>query len=112
MVARIEFASTRVRINGVRDLIVATLIQAAEIKPHLGNVWVDSDGTRICVQGVAELINLEIEHSDGAPECGVASIAIDSLLICFVCLVILLARHVGTTEEIPALGIRRVCKER
>ena len=59
---------------------------------------------------IAELIDLEAQHPDGAPERGVSSIAIDSLLIRFVCLDILLPRHVGTTEEIPGLGLRRVCE--
>lgn len=112
MVARIEFTSPGVRIDGVRDLIVATLIQAAEIEPNLGDVWVNSDGARICVQGVTELIDLEVQHSNGAPECRVASVAIDGLLIRFVGLVILLPRHVGTTEEIPTLGIGWVYEKR
>ena len=57
---------------------------------------------------IAELIDLEVQHPDGAPKRGVASVAIDSLLIRFVWLVILLPRHAGTTEDIPALGIRWV----
>lgn len=108
MVGRIEFASSRVSIDGIRDLIVAALVETAQVEPYFGDVRVDSDGTGISIECITELIDLEVEYSDGAPECGVASVAINGLLICLVCLVILLPSHVSTTEEIPALSIRRV----
>lgn len=109
MVARIEFAGPRVGVDGIGDLIVATLVEAPKIKPDLGDVWVDPDSARICVQSIAELIDLEVQHSNGAPKGGIASVTIDGLLIRFIGLVVLLPRHVGTTEKIPALGISWVC---
>ena len=37
--------SKRIRVDVVRDLIVATLVETsrANIKPHLGDAWVNSD---------------------------------------------------------------------
>jgi hypothetical protein len=111
VVARVELASTGVGINGVRDLVVATLVEAAEIEPYFRNVRVDPDSARICVQCIPELIDLEIQDADRTPERWVASVTINSLLIGFVGLVVLLASHISTTEEIPALSIGRISFE-
>lgn len=111
MVARIEFACPRIGIDGIRDLVVAALVETAQVEPDLGDIRVDSDGAGISVKRVAELVDLEVQDANGTPECRVASVAVDSLLVCFVCLVVLLPCHVSTPEEIPALGIRRVYGE-
>lgn len=111
MIARIELGGTSVCVDGIRDLVVAALVQAAQVKPHLRDVWIDSDGSRVCVERIAELVYLEIEYADGAPEGGIPAIAVDGLLISFVCLVILLTCHIRSPEEIPTLSIGRVCFE-
>ena len=44
-VTRVKLTSAGVRIDGVGDLVVAAFIEAAEIKPHLRDVWIDANGT-------------------------------------------------------------------
>jgi len=107
-VTRIQLARSGIGIDGVSDLVIATFIQATEIEPHFGNVWINADGSRIGVEGVTELVNLEVQDSDRTPEGWVASISVDCLLVCLVGFVILLTRHISATEKIPALGISRV----
>lgn len=110
-VAGVELRSAGISIDGIGDLVIAALVQAAEVEPDLRDVGVDADGPRVRIQCVAELIDLKVEDADGAPEGRVSAVAVDGLLISFVCLVVLLTCHVSTPEEIPALGIRRVCFE-
>ena len=43
-VARVELRSASISIDGIGDLVVATLIQAAEVEPDLRDVGVDADG--------------------------------------------------------------------
>jgi len=107
----IQLSGTSVCVDGVGDLIVAAFVETSEVKPHFGNIGVDADGTRVRVESVAELVDLEVQDTDGAPERRVTSITVDGLLIRFVCLVVFLTCHVRTTEKIPTLGIRRICFE-
>lgn len=64
--------------------------KSAKIIPDLGDVGIQSDGTRVSIQCVAILVDLVVENTDRTPESGIAAITIDSLLVCFVCLGILL----------------------
>ena len=107
-VAWVELRSASICVDSIRDLVIAALVQATEVEPDLRDVRVDADRPRVRIQCVTELIDLEVENADGAPEGGISPVAVDGLLIRFVCLVVLLTCHVCTPEEIPALGIRRV----
>lgn len=40
----------------------------AEVELHLGDVRVDADRTRVGIKRIAELVDLEVEHANGAPE--------------------------------------------
>jgi len=42
-ISRVEFCSPRIGINSIPDLVVATLIEAAEIEPDLRDIGVDAD---------------------------------------------------------------------
>lgn len=122
LIRRIQFGSALVGIEGIGGLVVARLIlhcvsnrlfndksceayQCSKVVPHLGNVWVESNGTRVRIQSVAVLIDLVVEDTDRAPECRIASIPVNGLLISLVGLGILLLRHVATSQEIPTLSI-------
>jgi len=54
-------------------------------------------------------MDLEVQHPHEALEHGVVSIVINTLSIYL--LYVLVPHQVGTTEEIPALGIRWVCEK-
>jgi hypothetical protein len=110
-VGRIKVRRSAIRIQGVGGLIVARLVEGAQIIPHFRNVGVESDGARVSVERIAVLIDLVVENTDRAPEGWVASIAIDGLLVGFVRFGVLLLRHVAATEEVPALRVTVVCGE-
>ena len=59
-VAGIEFAGAGIGVDGVGDLVIATLVQSTEGEPHFGDVGVDADGSGISVEGVAVLVDLEV----------------------------------------------------
>jgi hypothetical protein len=86
-------------------LVIATLVQTPQVEPNLRDIWIDTDGTRISIQGIPILVDLEIENTDRTPESGITAITIHGLLIGLVCLVVFLTSHIGTTKEVPALGI-------
>jgi hypothetical protein len=104
----IKLRSTSVSINGIADLVVARLVQASQIIPNLRDVRVNSDSTRISVECITVLVDLEIENADRAPKRRITPVTIDCLLISFVCLVVLLPGHKGAAKQIPALRIGRV----
>jgi hypothetical protein len=54
---------------------------------------------------VTYLIDLIIQHTNGAPESRVPSIPIDSLLISFIGLVVVLLGHITPSKKIPRLGV-------
>jgi hypothetical protein len=101
----VEIGGSAVRIKSIGNLVVARLVQGTQIIPDLRDVWVQANRTRVSVKRIAVLINLVIEDTNRAPEGGVATIAVDSLLVGFVCLGVLSLRHVAATEQIPALSI-------
>jgi hypothetical protein len=123
----VELGRALIGIQGIRDLVVARLVlfsasvcvrhckaqwkethQSAEIVPNLGDPRIEPNRTRIRVESVPVLVDLVVEHTDRAPEGGIAAIAIHSLLVGFVGLVVLLHLHVAAAEEVPALRIRLV----
>lgn len=108
-VAWVQFSSPLVSVQSIIDLIVAALIQGAQIVPNLRNEGVQADSPRVGIQSVPVLVDLIVEHTDGTPEGRIATIAIHSLLISFVGFGVLGLRHVASTEKIPALGIAVVC---
>ena len=73
-----------VGIDGVGDLVVAALIERAEVEPNFRDVSVDQDGPQVRVEGITVLVDLEVQDSDRAPERWVPPITVDSLLLCFV----------------------------
>jgi len=105
VVTRVQFTGAGIGIDGVRDLVVAALVKAAQVKPDLRDIWVDADGTRICIKSVTELVDLKVEYSNRTPKGGVPTVTINSLLVSFICLIVLLASHISTTKKIPALGV-------
>jgi len=60
----VQLCSARICIDGIRDLVIAALIETAEIEPDFRDVWVDADCARVGVESVPELVDLEIEHAD------------------------------------------------
>jgi len=108
MVTGVKFTSAGVSIDGVRHLIVAALIEAAQVEPDFRDVRVDAYGPRICIKSITKLVDLEVEYANRAPEGRVPTVTVNSLLVGFVCLVVLLASHVSTTKKVPTLSICRV----
>jgi hypothetical protein len=51
------------------------------------------------------LVDLVVKNTNRAPEGRIATIAVDRLLIGFICLGVFRHGHVATTEEIPALSV-------
>lgn len=79
--------------------------QSSEIVPNLRDVRVQADGTRVGVQSIPILIDLIVENTDGAPEGGIATVAVYGLLVGLICLGVFLLRHVATTQKVPTLRI-------
>jgi hypothetical protein len=97
-VSGVELCSPCVSVDGIPYLVVAALIEATEIKPDFRDVRVDADSSRVSVQSIAILINLEIQDANGTPERWVATVSVNSLLVCLVRLVVFLACHVCTSQ--------------
>lgn len=123
-VAGIELSCALVCIKGVSDLIVTALIlksgqfqhislrykwqstyQGSKVIPNLRDVWVKTDGTRVRIQSVSVLVDLIVQHADGAPEGWILSISIHSLLVRLIGLGVLLLGHVTSAQQIPALSV-------
>ena len=131
-IAGVKIGSTSIGVKSIGNLVVARFIlielvsfrgrgfffffnnpfsfpyltyQSPEIVPHLRNVRVQANSTRVGVQRITVLVNLIVQYTNGAPKGWVPSVTVDRLLISFVRLGVLALRHVATTKEIPALGI-------
>jgi hypothetical protein len=107
-ISRVQLSCTGVRVDSIRDLVVATLVKAAKVKPYLRYVRIDADSTRVCIKSVTVLIDLKIENADRAPEGRITTITVNRLLISLVCFVVLLTGHVCPSEEVPTLSVMRV----
>lgn len=123
-VGGIQLGRSLIGIQSIIDLVVAALIlerkstvctmqvegivathKSPEVIPDLRNEGVQANGPAVSIQGIPVLVDLIVQHSDGAPEGGVTPIPVDSLLICFICLWIFLLRHVASAKQIPALRV-------
>lgn len=106
-VVRVKIGGPSIGVDGIRDLVVARLIQGAEVKPDFGDVWVDADGTGVGVEGITVLVDVVVQHADAAPEHRVAPIPVHGL-IHFVGLLVLLDGHVGMARKVPTLCITAI----
>jgi hypothetical protein len=120
-VGRVQFCRTGVGIKSIGGLVVARLVlggistfmcnerqqtyQCAKVVPDLRDVGVEPNGTGISIECVPVLVDLVVQDTDGAPECGIAAVTVDCLLVGFVRLWELLLCHVTAAKQIPALGI-------
>ena len=59
-VVGIEIRGPLIGVDSIADLVVARLVQRAEVVPDLTDVWVDADGLAVGVQRVSVLVDLEI----------------------------------------------------
>jgi hypothetical protein len=108
-ISRIQVGSAAVRIQGIGSLVVARLVKCSQIIPDFGDVRIQANSTGVGIQGIAILVDLIVEHTNRAPEGWVATVAVDCLLVCLVCLGVFLLRHIAAAEEVPALSIVIVC---
>lgn len=86
--------------------------QCAEVIPHFRNERVEPNGARVRVQRISVLIDLIVQDTDGAPEGRVTTLAVDRLLVGLVCFGILLLGHVASAQEVPALSIVLIGRDR
>lgn len=104
----IQIRCALVSINRILDLVVASLIKSTKIVPDLTDVGVDTNCLAIGIQCIPELVDLEVEQTDRAPECGIPTVPVHSLLIGLVSLAKILLGHVATAHKVPRLRIRVV----
>lgn len=105
----VEGQRSLVGVDSVGELVVAGLVEGAEVVPHFGEVRVGADGSGVGVEGVVVLVDLVVEHADGAPESWVAAVAVDGLLVGLVGFAVLGTGHVGSAEEVPGEGVVCIC---
>jgi len=82
--------------------------QSPKIVPNFGDVGVQSNRAGIRIQSITILVDLVIQNADRAPECRIAPVSVDCLLIGFISFGVFLLRHVASPQEIPALRIRLI----
>jgi hypothetical protein len=104
-VGRIKISGPSVCVERITRLVVAGLVQRAEIIPNLRNVGVEANGARVCVKRVAVLVDLVVEDTNRAPERRVATVTVNCLLVGLVGLGVFLLRHVAPTKKVPTLGV-------
>jgi hypothetical protein len=104
-IAGLKLCCTGICVDGVRDLIVAAFVQ---IKPDFGDIGIDADSTRISINTITILVDLEIEDADRAPEGRIATILVDSLLAGFICLVILLTSQVRSEGSTTRISVETI----
>jgi hypothetical protein len=71
-VAGIELSSLGTGVDGVVDLVVATLIQGPKVELDFRDIGVGANGAGVGIKGVAVLVDLEVENTNRAPEHGLA----------------------------------------
>lgn len=86
----IKISGPSVCVERIACLVVAGLVQRAEIIPNLGNVRVEANSARVRVKRVAVLVDLVVEDTNRAPECRVATVTVNCLLVGLVGLGVLL----------------------
>lgn len=102
---RVQLGRSRVGIDRIGDLVVARLVETAEVVPDLAHVWVEADRPRVGVESITVLADLVVQDTDRTPECRVAAITVYSLLISFVCFVVPLTSHKGSSQKVPAMSV-------
>lgn len=108
LVRRIELKRALIRVDRVCHLIVARLVQRPEVEPHLCEVWVDPDRTRVGVERVVKLVDVVVKDTDRTPERRVLAVAVHGLLVRLVSFAEVVGRHVCSSEEVPREWIVRV----
>ena len=96
-------------VDHTSGIMIVNTYQSAKVVPDFGDVRVETDCSGVCIQCITILIDLIVQHTDGAPERWIPPISIHGLLISFICLWKLGLSHIATTEKVPALGILIVC---
>jgi hypothetical protein len=64
--------------------------QSTQVVPDLGDVRVQAYSAGVCIERISVLVNLVVQNANRAPESGIPSVSINSLLIGLVCLGVLL----------------------
>lgn len=108
-IRRLELQCPLVCVDSVRHLVVARLVESSKVEPDLAEVRVYPDRPRIRIECIVKLINVVVQHTDRTPERWVLAVPINSLLISFVSLAIVVCRHESTSEQVPREWIVRVC---
>lgn len=111
-VAGVQALCLEVCVERVADLVVACLVESAQVIPYFQNIRIETDGSGIRVERVAVLRNLVVEDTNRAPERGVARVAIDGLLERFVRRVEIRANHVDAPKVVPRVSVQLVNFER
>jgi len=89
-VVGVKLSSPLIGVQSVVDLVIARLVQSAEVVPDLRYEGIETDGARVGVQSIPILVDLVIEDTDRAPECRIPAVTVYGLLVGFVCLGVLL----------------------
>lgn len=97
-----------VSIQSITDLVVASFIQGAQIIPHFGNVWIQTNSPRVSVKCITVLGDLVVEHTNGAPEGWVSGVTVNSLLERLVGSVEVTTDHVDTAQVVPRMSVTRI----
>ena len=63
-ISRVELRGASICVDGIGYLIVTALVQASEIEPNFGNIWIYSNRAGVSVESVTVLVDLEIEDAD------------------------------------------------
>ncbi len=72
--------------------------QSTKVIPDFRYVRIQTDCAGVCIEGVAVLIDLVVEHAYRTPECRIPPVTVDRLLIRLVRFWILLLRHVASAK--------------
>lgn len=97
-------------VKRITRLVVARFVQGTQVIPNLRNVRVEADGAGVRIECIAVLVDLVVEHTNGAPESRVATITVHRLLVRLISLGIFLLGHVASAQEVPALRVILICK--
>ena len=108
-VGGVELGRASVGVNSIRDLIVAALVETAQVEPDLRDVRVDAYSAGVCVKRIAVLVDLEVKDANRTPKSGIPTIPVHGLLVGLVRLVVLLTSHIRPAKQVPALCVTRFC---
>lgn len=109
-VGGVQVSSPCICVKRIACLVVARFVQRSQVIPNLRNVRVEADGAGVSVECIAVLVDLVVEHTNGAPESRVATVAVHCLLVRLISLGVFLLRHVTSAQQVPALRIVLICE--